>query len=459
LPSIGEQVGSPELQMLNFRGSEMRKKVFAALAVSLVLSSTVSAQARDGSVIAAGFVGGLLGGLVTAGAAGAYPTYEVRYPVHRPRPLPRTAGCGLKGVSIPMGAPVQTIAIRNTDSPELNFLSAPTRVIRAEIVSRPCNATLIKTSQPLGFRYIPRAGFIGRDMYAVRGCNDRGGCSITAFVVDVDAPAVLSTATPEDALRSIAAFDRKGGGDELFNADSVTPTMARLLSAGLAADWVSAVSTRENVFDANYFTGKQSTGHSTYSEIRTVSSSDALAVVQAMLDTPNEEGRYTHRQLFTFVKEGDGWKLDEINYAPDEQVPNNLHAYIRRWIAENPASVTEAALLSNGVIKRVVDGAAARAQKVYIRSGMAGLSDEVDACTERSKKSVDKFVVLDCLAFTWASARMDNLGSIALRMPPMINARALVRPLEEKYMSLGGVQAVPMKLPQLASTAVAQALR
>jgi hypothetical protein len=178
-----------------------------------------------------------------------------------------------------------------------------------------------------------------------------------------------------------------------------------------------------------------------------------------MLDTPNEDGRYTHRQLFTFLKEGSGWKLDEVDYAPDEKVRNKLHAHIKTWIAEHSASVSEAALLSNGVLKHVADRAAKRVQKVYSEWGMSGLAKEVNACTAKSKDSIDKFVVLDCLAFTWASARMDNLAVTTLHAPPLLDAHALVRPLEEKYMSLGGVNAVPMKMPQLASVAVAEALK
>lgn len=91
--------------------------------------------------------------------------------------------CGLRGADIPVGTPVQSATLRMGETPSMGFQAARTVVTRAEVLAAPCHGTLRKT-RPLGFRYVPhRPGFVGRDTYAIRACNARGECSVTAAIV------------------------------------------------------------------------------------------------------------------------------------------------------------------------------------------------------------------------------------------------------------------------------------
>ena len=93
------------------------------------------------------------------------------------------SACGLRGADIPVGTLVQSATLHRGETPSMGFQGARTKVTRAEILAAPCHGTLRKT-RPLGFRYVPhRPGFVGRDTYAIRACNARGECSVTAAVV------------------------------------------------------------------------------------------------------------------------------------------------------------------------------------------------------------------------------------------------------------------------------------
>lgn len=91
--------------------------------------------------------------------------------------------CGLRGADIPIGTPVQSATLRRGETPSMGFQAARTVVTRAEVLAAPCHGALRKT-RPLGFRYVPhRPDFVGRDTYAIRACNARGECSVTAAIV------------------------------------------------------------------------------------------------------------------------------------------------------------------------------------------------------------------------------------------------------------------------------------
>jgi hypothetical protein len=144
-----------------------------------------------------------------------------------------------------------------------------------------------------------------------------------------------SNGTPADAFRHFVSFDRRGGSDLVFAA-RVNPTMARLLSAALARDWVRAVSRDEPVFDASPFNGRQNAGFSRYTIVRVYESDDSTAAqVEAVLDTPEEAGARRHKQLYMFVNEDRRWKLNEINYDPDGK-PRFLHIYLQDVLRRPP---------------------------------------------------------------------------------------------------------------------------
>lgn len=92
--------------------------------------------------------------------------------------------CGLQqSHRLPVGTPVQMMTVGPGDLPSMNFSQANTVVTRAEVIAKPCHGVLRKT-RPLGFVYVlKKPGFIGRDTYALKACNARGQCSITAAVL------------------------------------------------------------------------------------------------------------------------------------------------------------------------------------------------------------------------------------------------------------------------------------
>lgn len=96
--------------------------------------------------------------------------------------VPTAMACGFQGAAIPLGTPIQELAITGRDRPTMNFGAAP--VTRASVVARACHGTLT-VIRPAGFRYVPAAGFVGRDAYAVKGCLANGHCDITGAVVTV----------------------------------------------------------------------------------------------------------------------------------------------------------------------------------------------------------------------------------------------------------------------------------
>ena len=94
------------------------------------------------------------------------------------------SACGLQqSTGLPIGTPVQMMTVQPGDVPSMNFSQSNTVVTRAEVIAKPCHGVLRKT-RPLGYRYVLKTpGFVGRDTYALRACNARGECSITAAVL------------------------------------------------------------------------------------------------------------------------------------------------------------------------------------------------------------------------------------------------------------------------------------
>lgn len=162
-------------------------------------------------------------------------------------------------------------------------------------------------------------------------------------------PAAAEPASPEATLRTILAYDRKGGEVIIFHRKTITPTMARLLSASLARDWLKANATGENVFDASVFSGRPSDGISSYSGFRTVTETDSTTLIEVTLDTASETGRYSHRHRYTLVKDGIAWRLDDIDYAPEAAKPNLLHASLKNWIVKEGEDLAAASAKMLGV--------------------------------------------------------------------------------------------------------------
>lgn len=144
--------------------------------------------------------------------------------------------------------------------------------------------------------------------------------------------------TPEAAFRELIAFDRIGGNNVIFNRHSITPAMKRHLSSRFAKDWVAAGNTGENVFDAEVFSGRQSTTKAnTYRQIKLISNDGHSAKIQAVLRITVDDVAQLNKQNFVFINDGGQWKLDDIEYTPDIMVNNTLHTIARSFLAGEPS--------------------------------------------------------------------------------------------------------------------------
>lgn len=248
--------------------------------------------------------------------------------------------------------------------------------------------------------------------------------------------------SPEPVFKEIVSYDRRGGEQEIFGFKR-SAAMDRLLSENLVLSWTRAASTKGNFFDADVFTGRQSvTAPSRYEAVRTIRNDGRRAVVEAIVTVTVDGMPVEQRQHYTFVMEGGGWKLDEINYEAGSKHGSLLHAHLRTWLggfvgdhmktapsARQPGGDDVAAIAKRGV---------ARANGVYAESGMAGLKENQAACGKTSSGAGSRSQVSDCLAFTWAALRLDALGSAKFGFPPLLRAREIVEPLENDYLRLGG---------------------
>ena len=95
-----------------------------------------------------------------------------------------SASCGLRGVDMPVGTPIQEMNIRPGDQPTIGFTQARTVVTRANVLSPPCHGSLVAT-RPIGFRYISQKDYVGPDTFAIRACNAAGECSITGMILSI----------------------------------------------------------------------------------------------------------------------------------------------------------------------------------------------------------------------------------------------------------------------------------
>ena len=248
--------------------------------------------------------------------------------------------------------------------------------------------------------------------------------------------------SPEPVFREIVSYDRRGGEQELFGTWR-SPTMERLISMGLSLTWTRAASTTGNFFDASVFSGRQSvSGPLRYESVRTIRNDGRKAVVETIVIVPVESIPEQQRQHFTFVMEDGRWKLDEIDYAAGSKQGRFLHANMRAWMGgfmkDHVRNARSAVHPSGEDVPGIADRAVVRAKAVYGDRGMAGLKEEVERCGKASSAARVRVEVSDCLAFTWASLRIDRLGSAALGTPPQLRSREVVEPLENEYLRLGG---------------------
>lgn len=134
-------------------------------------------------------------------------------------------------------------------------------------------------------------------------------------------------------MRQVIAYDRRGGDEELFNRLRVTPAMRLLLTDQLARDWVAAHATGENILDADVFSANQSTtAPNVYSNIKQINSGGRTAQIEVTMYTTVDNVGHSHREIFTFVNEGGGWRLGDIKYGPDSKRPLLLHDHVRTFL-------------------------------------------------------------------------------------------------------------------------------
>ena len=96
-----------------------------------------------------------------------------------------SGACGMRGYRVPIGTPVVEATFTQRDRPFMGFGQSPVPIVRADVLSPPCEGRLAKSSRPLGFRYLPRPGYLGNDSYVIRGCTSRGQCVIQATVITI----------------------------------------------------------------------------------------------------------------------------------------------------------------------------------------------------------------------------------------------------------------------------------
>ena len=96
-----------------------------------------------------------------------------------------TETCGIRSNPPPVGTPVTEATFRKEDRPFMGFSQSPVPIVSAQILAAPCAGRLIKSSYPLGFRYISRPGYNGTDSYVIQGCTARGQCLAQAAVITI----------------------------------------------------------------------------------------------------------------------------------------------------------------------------------------------------------------------------------------------------------------------------------
>lgn len=256
----------------------------------------------------------------------------------------------------------------------------------------------------------------------------------------------IATAPPGSPLAAFAelvSYDRPGGEKEVFGSWR-SPATQRLVTKQLGLLWSRARSTRENVWDADVFSGKQSAKSSTYERVRLVSSDGRKAVVEADLSTPVDDVPVRHRQTYTFLKEGGAWKLDDIASGSAGGSGNGFHRYLRGWLdetmKEHLARRTPPAHGEPPVenVRALATQSAARAKAIHRRAGMEGLAEETARCGAAASKASERSSVSACLGVTWAAMRIDTLVSGRPTLPVSLKGADAIEAIENEYMRLGG---------------------
>lgn len=267
--------------------------------------------------------------------------------------------------------------------------------------------------------------------------------------------------SPLAAFFDLVSYDRPGGEKEVFGSWR-SPATQRLITKQLGILWSRSRSTRENVWDADVFSGKQSATSSTYERVRLVSGDARKATIEADLVTPVDGRPIRHRQMYTFVKEGGIWKLDNIFYGPVGGRNRGLHTYLREWLADTMKEHLARTSPATGGEPPVDDvatltaKAAARAKAIYWRAGMEGLDEETTSCGVAARKATERSAVSACLGVTWAAMRIDTLVSGRPTLPVSMKGADAIEPLENEYMRLGGRYQDAYDISQATAFAVAK---
>lgn len=249
--------------------------------------------------------------------------------------------------------------------------------------------------------------------------------------------------SPLAAFAELISYDRPGGEKQIFGSWR-SPATQRLVTKQLGILWSRSRSTRENVWDADVFSGKQSARNSTYERVRVISSDARKAIIEATLMTPVDGQPVQHRQRYTFVKEGGSWKLDDIVFDPGRRQDLGLHAYLRKWLDETMKEhLARKGTVIGGEppvdnVAALATKAAAHAKAIYRRAGMEALDDETSRCIAAAPKAIERSTISACLGVTWAAMRIDTLVSGRPTLAVSKKGADAIEPLENEYMRLGG---------------------
>jgi hypothetical protein len=249
--------------------------------------------------------------------------------------------------------------------------------------------------------------------------------------------------SPLAAFADLVSYDRPGGEKEVFGSWR-SPATRRLVTKDLGLLWSRARSTRENVWDADVFSGKQSAKSSTYERVRLVSSNARKAVVEADLSTPVDGVPVRHRQTYTFLKENGAWKLDDIASGSANGSGNGFHRYLRGWLDETMKEHLARRGSANGGeppvenVGALAAQSAARAAAIHRRAGLEGLAEETSRCGAATAKASERSSVSACLGVTWAAMRIDTLVSGRPTLPVSLKGADAIEAIENEYMRLGG---------------------
>ncbi|MFM9975406.1 MAG: hypothetical protein ACKVON_12640 [Beijerinckiaceae bacterium] len=127
-------------------------------------------------------------------------------------------------------------------------------------------------------------------------------------------PAVAQSNDPAATVAALIKLDTKGDWTPVF-ANEPTPTMRRFFTPAFNVAWRKAMkhNTDYPVFDADPLTGAQASGAPILKSI----SADLQGVVTAIIAS-REMPALQVSVRFVMVREGSGWRIDDIEY-PDNR--------------------------------------------------------------------------------------------------------------------------------------------